>query len=128
MARFWRSRQPRVARKTTEERVAATPPPRRPFWPWLLLLLAVVLGALAASWYFATRDETVDAEKVPDVVGLQRQAAEQRLDERGFESETKRVVSRRAAVAGVQNAWYSPPSGRFAQSRGSGAAHRRRET
>ena len=101
MARFWRSRRPAVARKTTEERVAAAPPPQRPFWPWLLLLLALVLGALAASWYFATRDETVDAEKVPDVVGLQRQAAEQRLDERGFESETKRVVSRRAAGAVV---------------------------
>jgi eukaryotic-like serine/threonine-protein kinase len=96
MARFWGRRRPAVARETTEERVEAAPPPRpRPFWPWLLLLLAVVLAALAASWYFANRGETVEAKKVPDVVGLQRTVAEQRVQERGFEVETKLVVSPR---------------------------------
>ena len=101
MARFWRRRRPAVARQTTEERVEAAPSPPRPFWPWLLLLLALVLAALAASWYFATRNDTVDAEKVPNVVGLQREAAEQRLDDRGFETEAKRVVSRRPPGAVV---------------------------
>ena len=96
MARFWR-RQPTTARRTTEEQVETVPPPRpRPFWPWLLLLLLLVLGALAASWYFANRGDTVDADEVPNVVGLQRPDAERRLDERGFETEAKPVDSRRS--------------------------------
>jgi beta-lactam-binding protein with PASTA domain len=96
MARFWR-RRPSAATQTTEEHVEAVPPRPRPFWPWLLLLLAIVLAALAASWYFANRGDTVDAERVPDVVGLQQQDAERRLDERGFESEVKPVDSERSA-------------------------------
>ncbi|HEU4942743.1 MAG TPA: PASTA domain-containing protein [Gaiellaceae bacterium] len=96
MARWspWRRRR---ATEYREERVAtAAPPPRpRPFWPWLLLLLLLVLGALGASWYLSNRGETVDAEKVPDVVGAQRPEAEQRLQDRNFESEVKRVVSPR---------------------------------
>jgi hypothetical protein len=38
-----------------EEEVAPPPPPpgRGPlFWPWLLLPLLLVLGGLAAAWYF----------------------------------------------------------------------------
>jgi beta-lactam-binding protein with PASTA domain len=94
MARFWPRRR---ATRTTEERVEAVPPPPRPFWPWLLLLLAVVLAGLAASWYFAYRGDTVDADRVPNVVGLQRDAAQRRLDEEEFESEPKPVVSPRPA-------------------------------
>ena len=80
-----------------EERVETTavPPRPRPFWPWLVLLLALILGGLAASWYFANRDETVDANDVPNVVGLQREAAERRVRDRRFEVEIERVVSRR---------------------------------
>jgi beta-lactam-binding protein with PASTA domain len=98
MARFWARRQPpaTAATRTTEEQVETVPPPQpRPFWPWLLLLLAVVLGAIAASWYFTTRDDTVEAAEVPSVVGLQRDDAERRIEERGFETEVKRVVSTR---------------------------------
>ena len=95
MARFWRRRSA-GATQTTEERVEAVPPTRPgPIWPWLLLLLALVLAALAASWYFATRDEMVDAEEVPNVVGLERDEAEQRLAARGFEDEAKPVDSNR---------------------------------
>lgn len=90
MARFWR-------RRTSERVEAAPPPPPRPFWPWLLLLLLLVLGALAASWYFANRDETVDATNVPDVVGLQREDAERRIEERDLETETKPVDSQKRA-------------------------------
>ena len=85
------------ATEVREERVAASPPPQRPFWPWLLLLLLLVLGALAASWYFTMRDETVEAEEVPAVVGQQRTEAEQRVKARGFETEIKRVVSAKPA-------------------------------
>jgi beta-lactam-binding protein with PASTA domain len=88
MARFWR-------RRTTQEHVEAAPPPPRPFWPWLLLLLLLVLAGLAAAWYFANREETIDATTVPDVVGLERPEAERRIDDRELESEVKSVVSER---------------------------------
>jgi eukaryotic-like serine/threonine-protein kinase len=93
MARWlpWRRRR---ATEYREERVAAAPRPR-PFWPWLLLLLLLVLAALGASWYFATRDDMVDAERVPEVVGMKREDAEQRLEQRGFEVAADRVVSPR---------------------------------
>lgn len=96
MARFW-SRRPATtaATRTTEETVETVPPPRpRPFWPWLLLLLLLVLGALAVSWYLANRGETVDAHKVPDVVGMERPAAEARLRDAEFDVEAKQVESR----------------------------------
>ena len=99
MARFWSRRPPTTAAtRTTEERVDAVPPRSpRPFWPWLLLLLALVLGALALSWYLANRGDTVDAHKVPDVVGLKRDVAEDRLKDEGFEVEVKQVESRQSA-------------------------------
>jgi eukaryotic-like serine/threonine-protein kinase len=95
MARWspWRRRR---ATQYREEHVATAPPPKpRPFWPWLLLLLLLVLGALGASYYFANRGETVDAEEVPDVVGMQRGEAERRLEEREFVPEIERLVSDR---------------------------------
>jgi eukaryotic-like serine/threonine-protein kinase len=89
MARFWR-------RRTTQEQVETAPPPPRPLiWPWLLLLLLLVLAGLAAAWYFTNREETIDATTVPDVVGLERNDAEQRIDDRELESEVKSVVSER---------------------------------
>lgn len=63
MARFWR-RRPAAAAQT---------------WSWLVLLLVVVLGALAAAWYFVGGDETVEAERVPSVVGLEQDAPEPRV-------------------------------------------------
>jgi beta-lactam-binding protein with PASTA domain len=76
--------------------VAAAPRRPRPFWPWLVLLLLLVLGALAASWYFTQREETVPAKEVPDVTGLTRPTAEERLRDLEFEVEIERVVSKRA--------------------------------
>jgi eukaryotic-like serine/threonine-protein kinase len=93
MAR-WSPRRRRRATEYREERVAAPPQPR-PFWPWLLLLLLLVLGALGASWYFANRDEMVDAAEVPNVVGAQQGEAERELEEREFVPEIERTVSER---------------------------------
>ena len=41
----------------------------------VLLLLAVAVSALAAAWYFADGDETVESETVPAVVGLGKEEA-----------------------------------------------------
>jgi len=87
----------RRASEVREERVAVPPPPARPFWPWLLLLLLLVLGALGASYYFTNREDTVEAAKVPGVVGTKRPTAEARLKNRGFEVEVQRVVSGKPA-------------------------------
>lgn len=97
MARTWTPWRRRRATEYREERVAAAPPPPRPFWPWLLLLLLLVVGALGASWYFTMREDTVEAEKVPAVVGEMRAEAEQDVEARGFETEIKRVVSAKPA-------------------------------
>src|SRR5207249_4710784 len=35
----------------------AEPPPRRELWPWLVVLLVLVLAGIAAGWY-ATRDKS----------------------------------------------------------------------
>ena len=69
MEKFWR-RRPAADEQSTEERVEPVPPRRpSPLWPWLVLLLVVLLGAPAASWYFASGDETVEADvEVPRVM------------------------------------------------------------
>jgi hypothetical protein len=47
------------------------PPRQSPLWPWLAVLLVVVLGAPAAWWGFAGGDETVEADvEVPRATGL----------------------------------------------------------
>lgn len=95
MARLW----PRRRRTTHREEVAAPPPRPRPFWPWLLLLLALVLGALAASWYLTREDDedTVPAARVPEVLGERREAAEREVRARDFEVEVE-LVARRGRV------------------------------
>jgi beta-lactam-binding protein with PASTA domain len=115
VARFWRRRRGAAGRTTEEERVVEPPPRPSPLWPWLLLLLLLVLGGLAAAWYFATRDETVEAARVPNVVGLQREAAEGELRERGFEQEIERVVSPQSPGTVVEQ---RPPAGTLYGKRG----------
>jgi beta-lactam-binding protein with PASTA domain len=73
-----------------------------PLWPWLALLLVVVLGALAAAWYFASRDETVEADRVPSVVGLEQDAAERRLDDRAFSRGEKQTTTSVVTTFGTQ--------------------------
>ena len=63
------------------------PPPRPLIWPWLLLLLALVIGGLVAAWLL-TRDNghkrAVSTVNVPNVVRLQQQDAVSRLNQRGL--------------------------------------------
>ena len=79
-----------------EEEVAPPPPPPRPLlWPWLLLLLALVIGGLVAAWLL-TRDnghKGASTVNVPNVVHLKQHEAVQRLNARGLITRTRTGVS-----------------------------------
>jgi serine/threonine-protein kinase len=68
---------------------AGPPPPGPPraliddVWPWLALLLLVVVGGLLV-WLFVIRDTGSKADTVPAVVGLPQQQAFQRLQQKGY--------------------------------------------
>jgi PASTA domain len=64
--------------------------------PWLLLPIALGLGALAGSWYFATRGETVGSEQDTGAVGFQRGDPKRPLEER-------RTPGRVTTTSGLQN-------------------------
>jgi beta-lactam-binding protein with PASTA domain len=98
------------------------PPPERELWPWLLVLIVLVLAGLAAAW-FATRGsggtaspvtlkKTVAAARakpktkpkpattqqaktvvVPDLVGQRRNGAVQTLDAQGLRADVHEVPS-----------------------------------
>jgi beta-lactam-binding protein with PASTA domain len=90
-----------------EEHVSEERRPEPPkIWPWLLALLLLVLGGLAAYWFLVREEEKAT---VPAVVDLQEAEARARIEEAGLEAD----VDRRAAEA---------PSGRvIAQTPGAGA-------
>jgi eukaryotic-like serine/threonine-protein kinase len=74
------------------------PPPRPLIWPWLLLLLVLVLGGLAALW-FLTRDDNgsgTSTVNVPRVVGMKQRAAVARVHDRGL---IARVVNGASSLA-----------------------------
>jgi len=88
-----------------------TPPPRRPLlWPWLLLLLALVITGIAGA-YLLTRDDGSSAAttRVPDVVGLSTTAATERLAQRGYSAIVEGRVSSDAQLGTVLS--QSPPAG-----------------
>ena len=80
------------------------PPPDRNLWPWLALLLLVVLGGLAAL-YFLSRDDDAEPREtvvvttgqrsatVPRVIGLTQSAAVRRLRLAGLSSRVVRGAS-----------------------------------
>ena len=78
-----------VAGRRVEEVVERRPvvrevPPRRPvLWPYLLALLVLVLGGLAAL-YFLAREDDPETRPVPSVVRLQLDDAVDRLTADGF--------------------------------------------
>jgi beta-lactam-binding protein with PASTA domain len=96
--------EPYAERVVQEEVSPPPPPPGRPgrdIWPWLLLLLVLVLGGLAAL-YFLTRDNDEPARTtapvvarkfVPSVVGLPQRTARAQLGSRGFRSVVRPVPS-----------------------------------
>jgi eukaryotic-like serine/threonine-protein kinase len=80
-----------VEERVVEEPYEPAPPPDRHIWPWLLLLLVLVLGGLAALWYFTREDE--DTKPVPVVVQLTEADAIARLEDEGFESSVRRAAN-----------------------------------
>ena len=83
-----------------EEEVAPppAPPPRPLIWPWLLLLLALVIGGLVGAWLL-TRDngkQGASTVNVPNVVRLKQREAVVRLNQRGL---IARTVARPSSAA-----------------------------
>src|SRR3954471_16907787 len=62
------------------------PPPRPLLWPWLLLLLALVIGGLVAAWLLTrdNGDKGASTVNVPNVVRLNQRVAVQRLRAKGL--------------------------------------------
>jgi eukaryotic-like serine/threonine-protein kinase len=83
-----------------EEEVAPPPgpPPRPLIWPWLLLLLALVIGGLVAAWLLTRDDGKKGAStvNVPNVVRLKQREAVIRLNQRGL---IARTVARPSSAA-----------------------------
>jgi eukaryotic-like serine/threonine-protein kinase len=78
------------------EEVVEQPPPKRPLlWPWLLLLLALVIGGIAAA-YFLTRDSGSTTPRVPNVVGVSTTEAVAKLGQRGYPAVVRSIVNRSA--------------------------------
>ena len=88
-----------------------TPPPRRPLiWPWLLLLLALVIAGIAGA-YLLTRDDGGEATntEVPEVVGLSTGAATEKLAQRGYSAIVRGRESSGTRLGTVLS--QNPPSG-----------------
>lgn len=88
-----------------DEEVAPPPPPPRPprplLWPWLLLLLALVIGGLVAAWLLTrdNGDKGASTVNVPNVVHLTQHEAVQRVNARGLIARS--VTRRSSAEAGT---------------------------
>ena len=72
------------------------PPPRPPWWRenwWVLLVLLLLVGGILAFFYLRDADVTAEGDQVevPEVVGLQEQAAVERVEEAGLEAVVDRV-------------------------------------
>jgi eukaryotic-like serine/threonine-protein kinase len=102
-----RTERVREERREPPRRQPPPPPSDRALWPWLLVLLALVLGGLAAAWYF-TRDTEPERVTMVAVVRLPEQAARERLEALGLEVETERAAAD------------APPGIVFAQTPGAG--------
>ena len=72
------------------------PPPRPLLWPWLLLLLALVIGGLVAVWLLTRHSGHKSTVNVPNVVRLTAREAVSQVNSRGLIS---RLVRRKSSAA-----------------------------
>ncbi|HEY7148948.1 MAG TPA: Stk1 family PASTA domain-containing Ser/Thr kinase [Gaiellaceae bacterium] len=81
------------ARARTSYQYADPPPRRRPFWPWLLALLLVVLAAVAGWYAYGKIQDSLDSSSgvaVPYVVAMREDLAVQKLNEKGLDATVHR--------------------------------------
>lgn len=92
--RVMRAEGPVPGRRTevVDEQIPVERRPRDPLWPWLLLLLLLVLAGLGALWYFS-RDEAKST--VPNVVGDRVGEATRRVEDANLEPRLVREASER---------------------------------
>ncbi len=77
------------------ERVRRVGPPERNPWPWLLALLLLVLGGIAAAYLLSQRDDEPDTVAVPSVVGSREADAVSRLQRAGLNPRIARQFAER---------------------------------
>ena len=78
-------------RRVTEEQAVPVPPRRPLIWPWLVLLLLLVAGGIAAAFLLA-RDNAPET-RVPDVVGEQVTGAVRELGQSGYAANVEARIS-----------------------------------
>ena len=72
------------------------PPPRPLLWPWLLLLLALVISGLVAAWLLTRDNGHKSTVNVPNVVRLTAPEAVSRVHSRGLIS---RILRQKSSAA-----------------------------
>ena len=95
-------RPPSAARPSY--RYAEPPPRRRPFWPWLLALLLIVLAGVAGWYAYGQIQDSLDGSataSVPYVVGQREDLAVQNIIEQGLEPNVHREPSASVKVGQV---------------------------
>jgi serine/threonine-protein kinase len=86
-------RRPPTARRTSTYRYEEPPPRRRPFWPWLLALLLLVVAGLAGWYAWGQISDALSGSgtvSVPFVVGQKEGLAVRRIDAKGLEPRVRR--------------------------------------
>jgi beta-lactam-binding protein with PASTA domain len=81
------------ARARTSYQYADPPPRRRPFWPWLLAILLIVLALVAGFYAFGKIQDSLDSSSgvaVPYVVGIREANAVNQLNEKGLDAAVHR--------------------------------------
>jgi serine/threonine-protein kinase len=84
------------SRARSSYQYADPPTRRRPFWPWLLALLLIVLAAVAGWYAFGKVQDSLSSSSgvaVPLVVGIREENAVNLLNEKGLDAAVHRKPS-----------------------------------
>jgi eukaryotic-like serine/threonine-protein kinase len=84
------------ARTRSSYQYAEAPPRRRPFWPWLLALLLIVLALVAGFYAFGKIQDSLNSSSgvaVPYVGGIREENAVSLLNQKGLDAAVHRKPS-----------------------------------